>query len=137
MWGLTRQEQRATIFLLAAFGAGCVVMFYRQQLPPPPLDPEQAAVMDEFVRAVQERARPLPSDTAAAAFASPVAARVNLNTATPAQLTALPGIGPVMAQRIVDYRTRQGRFRSVTELAKVRGIGKKRLAELAPLVIVD
>ncbi len=93
--------------------------------------------MDDFVRAVQERARPVPSDTATAAFAKPVAARVNLNTATPAELTALPGIGPVMAQRIVDYRTRQGRFRSVTELAKVRGIGKKRLAELAPLVTVD
>lgn len=137
MWGLTRQEQRATIFLLAAFGAGCVVMFYRQQLPPPPLDPEQAAVMDDFVRAVQERTRPLPSDTATAAFTQAVAARLNLNTATLAELTALPGIGPVMAQRIVDYRTQQGRFRSVTELAKVRGIGKKRLAELAPLVTVD
>lgn len=136
MWGLTKQEQRATIFLLVTFGAGCIVMFYRQQLPPPALDAKQTALMDEFIRTVQPPARPAAADTVLPDSVK-LAARLNLNTATRAQLLALPGIGPVTAQRIVDYRTQHGRFRSVAELAKVRGIGRKRLAELTPLVTVE
>ncbi|GKQ37197.1 DNA-binding protein [Streptomyces sp. A012304] len=51
------------------------------------------------------------------------AAPVSLNTATVEQLDALPGVGPVLAQHIVDYRTRHGGFRSVDELREVNGIG--------------
>ena len=61
---------------------------------------------------------------------------INLNTATLEQLDALPGIGPVLAQAIVDERTRRGRFRSVQELREVRGIGEKRFADLADRVTV-
>jgi len=61
---------------------------------------------------------------------------VNLNIATPAQLQTLPGVGPAMAQRIVDYRTRHGGFRSVTELRQVQGIGDTRYAQLKDLVTV-
>jgi competence protein ComEA len=61
---------------------------------------------------------------------------VNLNTATSAQLQELPGIGPVLAQRIVDYRTRWGAFRSVDDLRKVPGIGEATFAELESLVTV-
>ncbi|MGD9482977.1 ComEA family DNA-binding protein [Streptomyces sp. TRM70308] len=55
---------------------------------------------------------------------------VSLNTATAAQLDTLPGIGPVLAQAIVDHRTEQGGFRSVDQLREVRGIGESRFAEL-------
>ncbi len=61
---------------------------------------------------------------------------VDLNTAGVAELDALPGIGPVLAQRIVDHRTRQGPFRSVEELDDVPGIGPAIAAELAGLVTV-
>ncbi len=63
-------------------------------------------------------------------------ARVDLNTAGVAELDALPGIGPVLAQRIVDHRTRQGPFRSVEELDDVPGIGPAIAAELAERVTV-
>ncbi|MFJ1731961.1 helix-hairpin-helix domain-containing protein [Streptomyces sp. NPDC088254] len=59
---------------------------------------------------------------------------VSLNTATVEQLDALPGVGPVLARHIVDYRAQQGGFRSVDELREVNGIGQRRFADLRDLV---
>jgi len=64
------------------------------------------------------------------------AAPVNLNTATLEQLDTLDGVGPGIAQRILDYREQHGGFRSVAELGEVPGIGDKRLAALTPRVTV-
>jgi competence protein ComEA len=61
---------------------------------------------------------------------------VNLNTATLAQLDALPGVGPVLAQRIIDYRGAHGGFRSVSELRQVDGVGDAKYAQLKDLVTV-
>ncbi|WSI68241.1 helix-hairpin-helix domain-containing protein [Streptomyces sp. NBC_01336] len=70
----------------------------------------------------------------AAAGPGGAAGPVGLNTATVEQLDTLPGVGPVLAQHIVDYRTRHGGFRSVDELREVNGIGDRRFADLRPLV---
>ncbi|MEV7871974.1 ComEA family DNA-binding protein [Streptomyces sp. NPDC088124] len=59
---------------------------------------------------------------------------VSLNIATPDQLDTLPGVGPVLARHIIDYRTRHGGFRSVDELREVNGIGDRKFADLQPLV---
>ncbi|MFI1957147.1 helix-hairpin-helix domain-containing protein [Streptomyces althioticus] len=72
-----------------------------------------------------------PAGTGAAAGPT---APVSLNTATVDQLDTLPGVGPVLAQHIVDYRTRNGGFRSVDELREVNGIGDRRFADLRDLV---
>ncbi|MFT4124965.1 MAG: ComEA family DNA-binding protein [Gordonia sp. (in: high G+C Gram-positive bacteria)] len=61
---------------------------------------------------------------------------VNLNTADAAELDRLPGVGPVTAQAIIDWRTRNGGFRSVDQLGEVDGIGPARLAKLRDLVTV-
>ncbi|GAB2752324.1 ComEA family DNA-binding protein [Streptomyces bullii] len=61
-------------------------------------------------------------------------APVSLNTATVDQLDTLPGVGPVLAQHIIDYRTQHGGFRSVDELREVNGIGDRRFADLRNLV---
>ncbi len=63
-------------------------------------------------------------------------AKVSLNAATLEQLDSLPGIGPVLAQRILDYRQQHGPFRRVEDLLNVSGIGEARLADLKPLVTV-
>ncbi|MEV6812855.1 helix-hairpin-helix domain-containing protein [Micromonospora sp. NPDC051296] len=62
--------------------------------------------------------------------------RVNLNTATAAQLETLPGVGPVLAQRIIEHRDRHGGFRSVSDLRQVNGIGDARYEQLKDLVTV-
>uniref|UniRef100_UPI0037DA13F0 helix-hairpin-helix domain-containing protein n=1 Tax=Streptomyces kanamyceticus TaxID=1967 RepID=UPI0037DA13F0 len=59
---------------------------------------------------------------------------IGLNTASAAQLEELPGVGPVLAQHIIDYRTEHGGFRSVEELREVNGIGDRRFADLQDLV---
>ena len=61
---------------------------------------------------------------------------VNLNTATEEQLDTLPGVGPVTAKAIVDWRTKNGSFGSVDQLAEVDGIGPARMAKLRDLVTV-
>ncbi|GGW80547.1 ComEA family DNA-binding protein [Streptomyces lomondensis] len=70
----------------------------------------------------------------AAAGGAVPAAPVSLSTATVDQLDTLPGVGPVLAQHIIDYRTQHGGFRSVDELREVTGIGDRRFADLRNLV---
>src|SRR5215475_1223169 len=61
---------------------------------------------------------------------------INLNSASAAELDTLPGIGPELAQRIIDYRTQHGAFHSIDELRNVSGIGDAKFAEIKDLVTV-
>ncbi|WP_369270987.1 helix-hairpin-helix domain-containing protein [Streptomyces sp. R11] len=79
-------------------------------------------------------AGPAPGTGGAAVAGAAPSAPVALNTATVDQLDTLPGVGPVLAQHIIDYRTQHGGFRSVDELREVNGIGDRRFADLRNLV---
>lgn len=74
------------------------------------------------------------ADAATAGEGGAPAAKVRLNSATLEQLDELPGVGPVTAQQILDYREANGAFRSVDELDAVPGIGPAKLEQLRPLV---
>ena len=63
-------------------------------------------------------------------------ATLNLNSATLDQLAALPGIGPKVAERILEYRTKNGGFKKIEELMNVKGIGEKSFLKIKPLVSV-
>ena len=62
---------------------------------------------------------------------------VNLNTATVEQLDGLPGIGPALAQRIVDYRQKVGGFKHIEEITEVSGIGEAIFAKIKDLITVE
>ena len=69
--------------------------------------------------------------------AAAVPAVVNLNTATATQIATLPGIGEKAAERIIEYREKNGGFKKIEELMNVKGIGEKSFLKLKPLIAVQ
>src|SRR5262249_11431959 len=80
-------------------------------------------------------AAPVGGGAPAAGGAAAPTAPVSLSTASLEELDALPGVGPVTAQKIVTYRQEHGAFRSVDELDAIPGIGPSRIADLRGLVV--
>lgn len=115
-------------------------------VPPPITAPESSPAADPApqgpapqpaitVAPPPKPADPEPSSPQPGAPAAPK--RINLNTAGLDELDLLPGVGKATAQAILDYRTKHGKFRTVSELDKVPGIGPSKLEKLRPLVTVD
>jgi competence protein ComEA len=74
--------------------------------------------------------------TTRAAKAPVPASPINLNTATEAQLASLPGIGAKAAQRILEFRQKNGNFKKIEDLMNVKGIGEKNFLKLKPYITV-
>ncbi|MCX8052499.1 MAG: helix-hairpin-helix domain-containing protein [Armatimonadetes bacterium] len=83
------------------------------------------------ISSVRSRSGPAESSTVATA---PEGGPVNINTAGPEELDRIPGVGPSIAQRIIEYRNQIGRFTSVEQLMDVKGIGPKNLEKMKPYV---
>lgn len=88
-----------------------------------------------------KKGEPLPGagpagESPSSPAANPSDAKIDLNTAEVSNLDALPGVGPSIAQAIIDYRTKVGRFRTVDDLSKVKGIGPAKLQQIRPRVTV-
>lgn len=87
----------------------------------------------EVPEAPEEPAAPEETETEPEGMAS----RVNLNTADAAALESLPGIGPALAQRIIDYRMANGPFQTTAEIQDVRGIGAGIYAKIKDSITVE
>lgn len=92
-----------------------------------PADAVRAMDLAEFTTAEE------PVEESAIAEEGPI----DLNTATQAELEQLPGIGPVLAQRIIEYREESGGFLAVEEVLNINGIGEKRFDAIKDLVKVE
>ncbi len=118
-----RREQRALIGLTAALLIGMLVAvsdWYR------PSHSEEFSVVPRAVA-------PPPPREVEATKQGPLA----LNSATVAELVALPAIGPKIAKRIVAFRRERGPFKRLEQLTEVNGIGAKTLEKLRPLLTVE
>ena len=133
MVALTPAERRGGLVIVALLLIGAGWDVWRAHAPPAPAPHELVA----NAAPAPAPAMP-PPDTSGMAPASLAsgAGRVDLNRASAQELDALPGIGPVLADRIVHHRMEHGPFRRVEDLAAVRGIGPRALERLRPRVVV-
>ena len=127
MW-LTPAERRGALVLVAILLVGTLWDLWEAS-PWRPRHPGRFAIADSLRGAA---VMPLPGNH----LADSSRVGLDLNRATAAALDALPGIGPVLAGRIVEHRSREGPFRRVEDLLEVPGIGPRLLERLRPLVAV-
>lgn len=136
---ITRREALALLTVLGLLLAGVVARHLQRQPRsfPETFYAERAGQFAEDTPALEDSTREEGSREAPG-VASPLggASRIDLNEASRAQLERLPYIGPVKAQRILDYRADHGPFGHVQELERVRGIGPKTMERLVPLLFV-
>lgn len=130
-WTTGPAKWAAVVVLGGASMAGMAwSVFWRVPAPPSQRAPQGAPPAP-----VPAEAEPAPAVGPKASV--PRLARVNINTASVAELELLPGVGPSIAARIVEHRTKNGPFKSVTGLDDVKGIGPKTVESLRPLVTVE
>jgi len=139
----TRQQLVLLLLLLGAAGVGLGVMHWRAANPEivkrlEQLDHEIAASDDVKGEERGDREARPPAAARALKRQVPVLGEgtppLDLNRATLADLTRLPGVGPVMARRILEARDDVGRFGAVDDLLTVRGLGRAKLERLRPFV---
>jgi len=101
------------------------------------VDGQRLAVPRRSEAAPASASAPRPTAARALATPRPAGTKLNLNTATAAELDALPGIGPALARRIIDYRERHGPFRSVQQLRDARLLPAATYERIRDLVTVE
>lgn len=126
MVGFTRSETRALLFLIVAFVVGVGVWAYRNRWAPLPKLSE-ARLIDQkgtYTTGGREEIRNADAESSQKT--------IILNDADRRELEGLPGIGPVIAARIIEYRERHGEFNTLEELIEVKGIGQQTVEQLKP-----
>jgi competence protein ComEA len=130
---ITRHEGLAVLTLTVLFVLGLTVRHVQeQQVPPVAVD---SIVAQPAVHKAGPSLSPnnTPDEPAAPSAKNPL----DINDASQQTLKQLPGIGPALSERIIEYRSTQRPFQRVEELERVSGIGPKTLADLRPMVHVD
>jgi len=149
-FGFTANEIKVILFLSVTFLAGLGVRWYRSATNDrsQPINVADYAELDSIFRArsksdlapehLTDQSRPdSPTSRPKGKPPTPRPKSIDLNQAGKDQLMLLPGIGASYAERIILYRTDNGPFRSIDELDRVKGIGKKTIERLRPFVTLS
>jgi competence ComEA-like helix-hairpin-helix protein len=142
---LTSTERKVILFLSGTVVLGAGIRLYQETFPSVPKfdytasdstfaalsrrEPEELTT-DKTILAESNAEESVAEDDTATS-------KVVINTATKQELMTLPGIGDVMSDRIIAYRTDVGLFRSVEELRKVKGLSKRKLDQLLPFITIE
>lgn len=121
------------LMLTLTFAGFCVGLFIGKQREPASVTIYTTKTPTAAVSESTAAPESPPESTQGAAY---VDGLLDINLASVEDLTTLPGIGPALAQRIVDYREQNGRFSSVEELRNISGIGEKRLSAILEYITV-
>ena len=121
------------LMLTLTFAGFCVGLFIGKQREPASVTIYTTKTLTAAVSESTAAPESPPESTQGAAY---VDGLLDINLASVEDLTTLPGIGPALAQRIVDYREQNGRFSSVEELRNISGIGEKRLSAILEYITV-
>jgi competence protein ComEA len=131
-----REGSRVTTAIVAAGGASSDADLDSLNLAAKVKDGDKILVPERGGAQQQHGGAGGSATIAGSSDGGPATSKVNLNTAQAADLETLPGIGPSIAQRIVEYRNKHGGFRRVEDLLEVPGIGPKKFEELKDHVTV-
>jgi comEA protein len=144
--GFTPTEGRVVVFLVLSFAVGFGIKMVRDTSISQPMFNYAAADSEFSARsrlAVVDSSMNIEDEVSGVrqTSSSPDKRRItdiiDINTATKQELISLPGIGEAMAERIIHYREDNGKFTSLDDLMKIKGIGKKKLAQITPYCTVE
>ncbi|MBP6673347.1 MAG: helix-hairpin-helix domain-containing protein [Bacteroidetes bacterium] len=130
-FAFTKNEQTVFLFLSVVFLSGVAVKGYKAYIVPNQPVRFDYSVEDSLFAAGSKAAT---ADSISGEQRPP--GKIDVNSATKTQLMELPGIGEAMAERIILRREEKGKFRTVQELRKVKGIGEKKFEKLLPHIEV-
>jgi competence ComEA-like helix-hairpin-helix protein len=131
---LTKTERKVILFLAVTLLAGAGIRLYQSAFPSAPQFEYRAS--DSTFAALSAA----PEDSIAGTAKEGIdeqSGKLNINTATKQQLLDLPGIGEVTANRILSYRTETGKFSSIDELRAIKGMSRKKIENLKPLITTE
>ncbi|MFH0931279.1 MAG: ComEA family DNA-binding protein [Candidatus Zixiibacteriota bacterium] len=133
-FSFTPQESKAIIFLIVVLLMGSGVTVYKKYHP----DFAPELLIEKNFPEQKKVFEPVKSSAIPDSIDLKIPDRkVNLNTATLKELESLPGIGPELGKRILEFREKKGNFSSIDELVNVKGIGPKTLEKLKNLITVE
>ncbi len=142
---LTSTERKVILFLSGTVVLGAGIRLYQETFPSVPKF-DYTASDSAFAALSRKEAEELTADKTILAESNAeesvaeddtATSKVSINKASKQELMTLPGIGDVMSDRIIAYRSDVGSFRSVGELRKVKGLSKRKLDQLLPFITIE
>ena len=134
----TKQEKTIIVFLIIGLliGAGVRLFYSREEFKPN--SKKELEKIEQQIKDKSNKIDSLLADSHKKATSENLKKiLIDLNKANFEELILLPNVGPVLANRIIEYRKINGNFKNVKELKKVKGIGKKKLSLIAPHIYLN